>query len=116
MKQYIWNELIKDIIDALGMSQAQVAEECSVTQQTVSNWMTGARKPSIYAQEKILELAERTGISPGDYVATVSGVDTDVVNKETISQLRACLRGLGEEQRLLALRVLATLTDNLRKL
>ena len=111
MKQYLWNELIKDISDALRMSQAQIADECKVTQQTVSNWMTGARKPGIYAQEKVVGLAERAGITPGDYLLTKGGDEEEVMN-----QLRACLRGLDEAQRLLAVRVLATLSDNLRKL
>ena len=111
MKQYLWNELIKDISDALRMSQSQIADECKVTQQTVSNWTTNARKPGIYAQEKVICLAERAGITVGDYLLTMSGSEDEVVN-----QIRACLRGLDEAQRLVAVRVLATLSDNLRKM
>ena len=110
MKNYIWSELVKAVTHELVMTQSQLADECSVTQQTISNWKTGARKPGLYAQSRLLELVEQAGISHYDFL-----LDPGVSEMQIVEQLKSCMRGLDEEHKKVVLRVVFTLSESLRQ-
>ena len=56
---------VRALREQLGLTQAELAEELNVRQQTVSEWETGAYQPR-GASEKLLSMvAERAGFEYG---------------------------------------------------
>ena len=76
-KNVNWSELVEDISENLILTQAQFAEKCQTTQQSVSNWKTGIRRPGVYARGKIRNLAKDAGLKLEDYQAELC-IDTEV--------------------------------------
>ena len=67
MKNLHWGQLTDDILEILVLNQKTLAEKCRVTQQSVSNWKTGVRKPGVYARHTLRQLAEEAKLSLDDY-------------------------------------------------
>ena len=110
MKEYVWPDLIRDIISNLRMTQSQLADKCMVTQQSISNWKKGSRKPGMYAQDKIFSLAKDAQLEISDYLT-----DFDMETLDAQDMLTRCLRGLTPEQKKIALHMLLTLTEDFRQ-
>ena len=51
-----WSEYVRTLLEINGWSQAQLAETCSVTEGTISKWLSGERIPSAEAQGDLLKL------------------------------------------------------------
>ncbi len=110
MKDYNWPDIVKDIISELHVSQTQLADRCRVTQQTVSNWKTGTRKPGIYAQAKLMELAQDAKLQFSDYLSALNFNEVCPTD-----QVRDCFKGLNHAQQKIAVHVLLTLTEDFRQ-
>ncbi|EDM25614.1 hypothetical protein LNTAR_25010 [Lentisphaera araneosa HTCC2155] len=110
MKDYDWAELVSDIIGHLHMTQSQLAEKCMVTQQTISNWKNGSRKPGMYAQDKIFALSQQANLELSNYVEINNWEELDPKD-----MIRTCLKGLKQEQKKIALHMLLTLTEDFRQ-
>ena len=111
MKEYVWPDLIRDILSNLRMTQSQLADKCMVTQQSISNWKKGSRKPGMYAQDKIFILAKEANLEISDYLT-----DFDVETLDSQDMVTRCLRSLTPEQKKIALHMLLTLTEDFRQL
>jgi transcriptional regulator with XRE-family HTH domain len=111
MKEYVWPDLIRDIISNLRMTQCQLADKCMVTQQSISNWKKGSRKPGMYAQDKIFILAKQANLELSDYLS-----DFNVSQIDSQDMLIRCLRGLSPEQKKITMHMLLTLTEDFRQL
>ncbi|MFC1601293.1 helix-turn-helix domain-containing protein [Candidatus Sumerlaeota bacterium] len=55
-------ELVKEIRDAMGLTQEQFAAQFGVTVATVNRWENGRAVPQPLAMKNLKELAERHGI------------------------------------------------------
>ncbi|NJO43295.1 MAG: helix-turn-helix domain-containing protein [Cyanobacteria bacterium CRU_2_1] len=63
----LWNgELIKALRRHTGWSQAQLAEQVGVYQQTVSDWEVGAHKPQRSISKLLSLVAEQSGFKYGE--------------------------------------------------
>ncbi|MCM8535681.1 MAG: helix-turn-helix domain-containing protein [Lentisphaeraceae bacterium] len=67
MKYLNWGALTDDLLEILVMNQTQLAKQCRVTQQSVSNWKTGVRSPGVYARHVLRELAKEAKVTLDDY-------------------------------------------------
>ena len=67
MDELNWALLIRDISEALVLTQKQLGEEIGTTQQSVSNWLNGRRIPCSGKAEKFFILADKAGIDPSNY-------------------------------------------------
>lgn len=67
MKKVDWSALIIDLMESLVLTQANLADKCQVTQQSISNWKNGLRTPGVYARKKIRELASEANLKLEDY-------------------------------------------------
>ena len=110
MKEYIWPDLIRDIISNLRLTQCQLADKCMVTQQSISNWKKGIRKPGMYAQDKIFSLAKDAKLEISDYLT-----DFQIENLDAQEIINRCLRGLTPDQKKIAMHMLLTLTEDFRQ-
>ncbi len=57
-----WHVLVKCLIDKSVVTQQQLADKLGVSQQAISHWMSQTRNPNSFAKQKLLDLAEETGI------------------------------------------------------
>lgn len=84
---------IKDLLAARGWNQVKLAEECKVTQATVSRWVGGTQQPDPPALAILTKLINETPGLVSDYQPTIA---------TTISALLEAVRGsylmLGLEQ------------------
>ncbi|HCE42850.1 MAG TPA: hypothetical protein DET40_04830 [Lentisphaeria bacterium] len=64
---YCWHLLVRELLEGMFFSQQDLAEHCKVTQQSISSWKNGVRKPGDFARRRILELAREAEIDPGRY-------------------------------------------------
>ena len=55
-------EMIKQIREALGLSQEDFAREIGATSITVSRWERGKAKPSRMARQRLEQLARQAGV------------------------------------------------------
>jgi DNA-binding transcriptional regulator YiaG len=63
----LWNsDLIKALRFHMGLSQAQLAEELGVRQQTISEWETGVYAPKRAMSKYLTMIAERAGFQYGE--------------------------------------------------
>jgi transcriptional regulator with XRE-family HTH domain len=67
MKYLNWGSMTDDLLEILVMNQTQLAKQCRVTQQSVSNWKTGVRSPGVYARHVLRELANEAKLTLDDY-------------------------------------------------
>jgi hypothetical protein len=67
MKDIDWSLLVNDLQDNNFFSQADLSDMLKVSQQSVSNWQTGARNPSPNAKRKLVEIASKNGIDVSTY-------------------------------------------------
>lgn len=67
MKYLNWGALTDDLLEILVMNQTQLAKQCKVTQQSVSNWKTGVRSPGVYARHVLRDLAKDAKLTVEDY-------------------------------------------------
>ncbi|MFZ2653921.1 MAG: helix-turn-helix transcriptional regulator [Victivallales bacterium] len=61
-QKYNWSVIVKEIQDTEFMSQQQMATKCNVSQQSISNWMNGARNPGPFATIELLKMTKDAGI------------------------------------------------------
>jgi len=54
--------LIKELRDKLDLTQEQFAQRVGVTFSTVNNWEKGTRTPHPFLFQRLLEMAEETGL------------------------------------------------------
>ena len=66
-KKYNWPLLVRDTMDTAFMSQAAMSEKLNVSQQSVSNWLTGLRNPRAENMPELLKLAQDAGLDTGRY-------------------------------------------------
>ncbi|MEM7802981.1 MAG: helix-turn-helix transcriptional regulator, partial [Chloroflexota bacterium] len=58
----LWNgELVKALREYMEVSQAELADEMGMRQQTISDWETGAHKPTRSTSRFLSLIAERAG-------------------------------------------------------
>lgn len=67
MKYLNWGAMTDDLLEILVMNQTQLASQCKVTQQSVSNWKTGVRSPGVYARHVLRELSKEAKLNIEDY-------------------------------------------------
>jgi len=66
----LWNgDLIKSLRHHMKLSQAELAEEMGVRQQTISEWETGMYQPKRAMSKLLMIVAERAGFTYGEEVA-----------------------------------------------
>ena len=66
-KKLDWHNLVIDLMNGLFLNQQTLAEQCKVSQQSISNWKNRTRNPGATAKRKILKLAEKEKIDLGKY-------------------------------------------------
>jgi len=62
MKNKDISKLIKTLRNKLGLTQEQFAQKVGVTFSTINNWEKGTRKPHPFLLQRLLEIAEETGL------------------------------------------------------
>ena len=67
MKDINWGKLVSYLLDHYMMTQADLATACSVSQQSISNWLAAKRTPGHYAQARLLEIAKVKGMDLADF-------------------------------------------------
>jgi len=70
MKYINWSLLADDLLEVQVLNQIKLAELCNVTQQTVSNWKTGTRKPGVFARNTLIDLCKKAKLNIDDYKVT----------------------------------------------
>lgn len=55
-----WRSAVKALIDGNMISQKEFAQQCGVSGQTVSNWLSALRNPGVPAKRKIMKLIEQS--------------------------------------------------------
>lgn len=106
MKDINWGKLVNYLLDHYMMTQADLATACSVSQQSISNWLAAKRTPGHYAQARLLEIAKVKGIDLLDFQrrppALVSAVELphldSAVGGELQEKSRMVLRHLARLQ------------------
>jgi transcriptional regulator with XRE-family HTH domain len=68
-QKYNWLLMVRDTMDAAFMSQAAMSDKLDVSQQSVSNWLTGLRNPRAENMPELLKLAADTGLDIRKYEA-----------------------------------------------
>ena len=66
-QKYNWPLLVRDTMDTAFMSQAAMSDKLDVSQQSVSNWLTGLRNPRAENMPELLKLAQDAGLDTGRY-------------------------------------------------
>lgn len=61
--------MVREIMETAFLSQAEMAEKLHVSQQTISNWLSGFRNPRAKMIPGLLELAEGEGLDISKYEA-----------------------------------------------
>lgn len=56
-------EIIKEIMNTNKLSQMQLANILNVSQKAISNWLSGADKPTV---RNVLTIYEKFGITPNE--------------------------------------------------
>ncbi|HBC88782.1 MAG TPA: hypothetical protein DCZ94_17710 [Lentisphaeria bacterium] len=74
-KKIDWSLLVRDVLATCFMSQQELAEYCGKSQQCVSTWLNGSRKPGPRPRGRLLELAGENQIDAGSY-GIISGAGT----------------------------------------
>ncbi len=67
MEDLDWSRLTVDLLENLVVTQADLAEKCMVTQQSISNWKNGVRTPGSFARKKLFEMMDESTLKAGDY-------------------------------------------------
>ncbi len=65
--KYNWPLLVKDMQDTVFMSQTAIADRLKVSQQSISNWMTGSRNPGPSLVPDLLKMASEGGLDISKY-------------------------------------------------
>jgi transcriptional regulator with XRE-family HTH domain len=68
MKRINWPDLIKDVSEALVLTQQDFAKKVGSSQQSVSHWYNCLRPPSPEKQNKIIKMATKANINVDNYV------------------------------------------------
>ncbi len=66
--EYNWTLVLRDIKDKAFLTQEDMAEKFGVSQQSISNWQKGLRKPRSSKLDVMLNLAREHKIDISDYV------------------------------------------------
>ncbi|HCE42558.1 MAG TPA: hypothetical protein DET40_03305 [Lentisphaeria bacterium] len=66
---YNWQAMVRDIMDEAFLPQEEMAAKLKVSQQTISNWLNGMRRPKEESIPELLKLAGSSGIEISSYVA-----------------------------------------------
>lgn len=56
MRKKNWSQLVKKVLNKHLLSQAELADICNVSQQTVSSWKIGTRVPGYLHRRKLLDM------------------------------------------------------------
>lgn len=67
MKNIDWSRVTNDLLNSLLYTQTELSSKCDVTQQSISNWKNGIRRPGVYAKRKLLTLIKNAGFKIEDY-------------------------------------------------
>ena len=70
VKKLDWNLLVKDMLEGLFLSQQDLSDRCSVSQQSISNWKNKTRNPGIFAKQMIYKLAQKERMNLSKYEAS----------------------------------------------
>ena len=62
-----WPGLVRDLMDRAFISQQELAEKLVVSQQTISAWLRGTRRPGQHVAHKLSDFCLKNGIEPGKY-------------------------------------------------
>jgi transcriptional regulator with XRE-family HTH domain len=73
MKDVDWAKLTGDLLEGMVYTQSGLAEQCMVTQQSISNWKNGLRSPGGFARKKLFELMLMANMDKSRYL--VDGID-----------------------------------------
>ena len=79
-KKLDWHLLAKDLLCGLFLSQQDLAEQCQVSQQSISNWKNKTRNPGIFARQMLFKLAQKEKLDLSKY-------EVDNVNNTIARQL-----------------------------
>ena len=63
-----WSLLIVSLLEELTLNRYELALKVGVTEQAVSNWTTGYRKPSQLYRRKIIEMLKDSDLNINDYL------------------------------------------------
>ena len=63
-----WAALINDLLRILALTQNELSEKCNVSQQSVSNWRAGVRRPGVFARHVLRELANNANLTLDTYL------------------------------------------------
>ena len=66
-QKYNWPLLVRETMDAAFLPQTAMADRLKVSQQSVSNWLTGKRNPRAHVIPGLLKLAQDIGLDIGSY-------------------------------------------------
>ncbi len=55
-----WRAAVKALLDGNILSQKEFAQQCGVSGQTVSNWLSSIRSPGVPARRRIMKLIEQS--------------------------------------------------------
>ena len=68
-QKYNWPQMVRDAMDTSFMSQVVMSEKLKVSQQSISNWLTGLRNPRVGNMPELLKLAKNAGLDIRKYEA-----------------------------------------------
>lgn len=91
-----WKHLVRDILDKSFMSQSELAERLKISQQCISTWLNGNRRPRPAIRKTLLAFSSGKGIES-------SMLAIDPKTRELLAFLDD--RGSGELSRILSLYV-----------
>ena len=79
-KDISWGLLVTDIMESKGLIQGDLADRLNVTQQSISQWVTGARKPNNFARRRLRTICNKLNINICDYKTTKNTSCTMAIN------------------------------------
>ena len=86
LKNIVWDLLIEDLAEKLGLAQSELAEKLGVTQQSISGWSKGRTTPSNAPRLAIRDLALEAGLDLKNYKTTSKKIE-DLANNNSLSGL-----------------------------
>jgi len=82
-----WTALVRKLLDDLMLSQSELARLCGVSQQSVSNWRSGKRKPELYAKRKLLQIFQENSMKLYSQEPAASEADAKPSRKENAAAI-----------------------------
>ena len=66
-RKYNWPQMVRDTMDSAFMSQVVMSDKLDVSQQSISNWLTGLRSPRVGNMPELMRLASDAGLDIRKY-------------------------------------------------